>query len=52
LKLSLVSWRDHFFQNVQKNVMKAVLKLVKKQRDGETIDTGLVKKVVESFGIF
>ena len=51
-QLSLVSWRDHFFLAVQENVMNAVLKLIQRQRDGETIDTGLIKKVVDSFGIF
>jgi hypothetical protein len=36
---------------VQTKVMSAVLKLVEKQRDGETIDAGLIKKVAESFGM-
>lgn len=35
---------------VQGKVMSAVLKLVEKQRDGETVDAGLIKKVVESYG--
>ncbi|KAJ3077130.1 hypothetical protein HK102_005291 [Quaeritorhiza haematococci] len=47
--LSLVSWRDHLFMSVQQNVMNAVLKLIERQRNGETIDTGLIKNVVESF---
>ncbi|KAI9009083.1 Cullin [Hyaloraphidium curvatum] len=47
--LSLVSWRDHLFMSVQGNVMNAVLKLVERQRNGETIDTSLVKCVVDSF---
>ncbi len=34
---------------VQENVMKAALNLVEKQRNGDTIDTGLIKKVADSF---
>ncbi|KAJ3045243.1 hypothetical protein HDV00_011115 [Rhizophlyctis rosea] len=47
--LSLVSWRDHMFHAVQANAMTAVLHQIIRQRNGETIDTGLIKNVVESF---
>ncbi|KAG9292004.1 hypothetical protein G9A89_017903 [Geosiphon pyriformis] len=47
--LTLVSWRDNMFINVQQKVMAAVLKLIERQRNGETVETGLVKLVVESF---
>ena len=50
--LSLVSWKDYFFKSVHSKVMEGVLKLIQRQREGETVNISLVKKVVESFGIF
>lgn len=47
--LTLVSWRDHLFLNMNQNVMKAVLDLIEKQRNGDMIDTGLIKQVVSNF---
>ncbi|KAI8921498.1 Cullin [Entophlyctis helioformis] len=47
--LALVSWRDHLFTRLQDKVIKAVIKSVAKQRNGETIDTGIIKTVVESY---
>ena len=47
--LHLVSWRQVFFDKVHTSVMDAVLKMVKKQRDGETIEQSQVKSIVDSF---
>ncbi|KAF8076837.1 Cullin [Lyophyllum atratum] len=50
--LALSQWREVFFRQIQKDNRKlttAVLRLVTQQRNGETIDQGLVKKVVDSF---
>ncbi|KAI8609570.1 Cullin [Chytriomyces sp. MP71] len=47
--LALVSWRDHLFMTVQKDIMDAVLLLIEKQRNGETIEQSLIKGVVDSF---
>ncbi|OLN95668.1 Cullin-1 [Colletotrichum chlorophyti] len=47
--LHLVQWRRVLFEKVSKNVMDAVLKLVEKQRNGETIEYGQIKQVVDSF---
>ncbi|GAA5868774.1 hypothetical protein JCM8547_005374 [Rhodosporidiobolus lusitaniae] len=49
--LALVSWKDHFYNHVQAKgkLTHAVLKLIEKQRNGETIETDLVKKVIDSF---
>ncbi|KAG8976089.1 hypothetical protein FRB90_009342, partial [Tulasnella sp. 427] len=50
--LALVQWKQNFFQHIQNKNQKlanAVLRLIENQRNGETIDVGLVKKVVDSF---
>ncbi|ENH73830.1 Cullin-1 [Fusarium oxysporum f. sp. cubense race 1] len=47
--LHLVQWRKELFEKVSDKVMDAVLKLVEKQRNGETIEHGQIKQVVDSF---
>ncbi|KII86882.1 hypothetical protein PLICRDRAFT_55777 [Plicaturopsis crispa FD-325 SS-3] len=50
--LALVQWKSNFFLHVQNKHQKlagAILRLIEQQRNGETIDQGLVKKVVDSF---
>jgi cullin 1 len=47
--LHLVQWRNVLFQQVSGKVMDAVLKLVEKQRNGETIEYNQIKLVVDSF---
>ncbi|RIB03787.1 Cullin [Gigaspora rosea] len=47
--LTLVSWRDNMFMHVERNVMDAVLALIERQRNGERVETKLVKSVVDSF---
>ena len=47
--LHLVRWREVLFAQVSEKVMQAVLKLVEKQRNGETIEYNQIKQVVESF---
>ncbi|KAG8938767.1 hypothetical protein FRC00_014476, partial [Tulasnella sp. 408] len=50
--LALVQWKQNFFlhiQNKNQKLANAVLRLIENQRNGETIDVGLVKKVVDSF---
>jgi cullin 1 len=47
--LHLVQWRKVLFEQVSAKVMDAVLKLVEKQRNGETIEYGQIKQVVDSF---
>lgn len=47
--LHLVQWRKVLFEKVSFKVMDAVLKLVEKQRNGETIEHGQIKQVVDSF---
>ncbi|KAG1734198.1 hypothetical protein EDD22DRAFT_1011609 [Suillus occidentalis] len=50
--LALVQWKSNFFLHVQSKHTKlagAILRLIERQRNGETINQGLVKKVVDSF---
>ncbi|KAI5298864.1 hypothetical protein KEM55_002843, partial [Ascosphaera atra] len=47
--LHLVRWRDDFFERVRDAVMQAVLHLIEKQRNGETIEQSQVKAVVDSY---
>lgn len=49
--LALVQWRDYMFKRVQREhvLSDALLKQIQLQRNGETIDTGLAKRVVDSF---
>lgn len=50
--LSLHQWKTQLFEPIQEKGAKlanAVLKLIEAQRNGETIDSGLVKQVVDSF---
>jgi cullin 1 len=51
-KLALVQWKNNLFIPVQQKHTKlasAILRLIETQRNGDTIDQGLVKKVVDSF---
>ena len=53
-QLALVLWKDNFLHHVQSRntkLVNAILKLIKMQRNGKTIDQTLVKKVVDSFGM-
>ncbi|TFK40615.1 Cullin [Crucibulum laeve] len=50
--LALVQWKNNLFIPIQQRGTKlasAILRLIEAQRNGETIDQGLVKKVVDSF---
>ncbi|PGH17579.1 hypothetical protein AJ80_04757 [Polytolypa hystricis UAMH7299] len=47
--LHLVKWKEDFFIKVQQSVMDAVLNLIEKQRNGETIEQSQIKNIVGSF---
>lgn len=47
--LHLVRWKEDMFGSTQNAVMDAVLRLVEKQRNGETIEQSKIKDVVGSF---
>jgi cullin 1 len=47
--LHLVQWREELFMKINTNVMDSVLKMVEKQRHGETIEQAQIKSIVDSF---
>ncbi|KAI5284871.1 hypothetical protein KEM54_001005 [Ascosphaera aggregata] len=47
--LHLVRWRDDLFLKIEESLMLAVLNLVEKQRNGETIEQTQIKAIVDSY---
>lgn len=47
--LCLICWKRCLFDSVHKTLMDAVLSIIKKQRDGETIAVTSIRKIVQSF---
>lgn len=50
LQLAVVSWKENLFAEMKQNVTNAVLELIERERNGETINRKLAQGVIECYG--
>ena len=57
-KLALVAWKQNFFRHLQNatsghsRLTQALLRQIEQQRNGEPVDSSLLKRVIDSYGEF
>lgn len=55
-QLALVAWKQNFFKHLNpgaggvSRLTQALLKQIELQRNGEQVDSGLLKRVIDSYG--
>lgn len=47
--LSLVTWRNELFYKMKSSLIKSLLQLIEKQRNGESIPVNLVKNIIKTY---
>uniref|UniRef100_A0A914X4Z2 Cullin family profile domain-containing protein n=1 Tax=Plectus sambesii TaxID=2011161 RepID=A0A914X4Z2_9BILA len=47
--LALITWKEHLVEEMHQNLTNAVLRLIERERLGETIDTSLIKGVLKCY---
>jgi cullin 1 len=54
LQLALVQWKEHFFLAMVKDknnrLVTAILKQIEAHRNGEQVDGGMIKSILDSMG--
>lgn len=49
-QLALVIWRDRLFSKIKDRLIRALLELIQRDRDGEQVNQSEVRGVIESYG--